>query len=335
MTTASADRAHQYQRWQGTLGKSHWTWPAIVVSGINLSLRHAKTRVLVLTSGMPVLTAVGVFYVTSLLESVVGTEQARGLYDFVNALLHIDIRGISQLAAFRDVLWRTTFLMMARLQLIWVLIVVARVGPGLIANDLKARALPIYFSKPVTPATYLLGKWAVVASFVALVTLVPSLVAFALGIALTGGPGTWAQVVTLALDLTVSGTLVCVVSAAVILALSSITSDQRYVTVAWVAICLLPAFAQAIVNESLPADSRMGWLGCISLRDDIVIVTEHLLRIRQGLVATSLPAERFAEALGTPVDPAKAAVILGALTAAAIVFSWRRVVRFSRTAATV
>ncbi len=335
MTTASTDRVHQYQRWLGTLGKTHWTWPAIVVSGINLSFRHSKTRILLLTSGIPVLTAVGVFYVTSLLESVVGTDQARGLYDFVNGLLHIDIRGISQLAEFRDMLWRITFLMMSKLQMLWVLIVVARVGASVIANDLKARALPIYFSKPVTPATYLLGKWAVVASFVALVTLVPSLAAFALGMALTGGPGTWAQVFTLTIDLTASGALVCLVSAAVILALSSITSDQRYVTVGWVAICLLPAFAQAIINESLPADSRIGWLGCISLRDDIVIVIEHLLRIRQGLAATSLPAERFAQALGDPVDPAKAALILSALTATAIVFSWRRVVRFSRTASTV
>ena len=335
MTMASADRVHQYQRWQGTLGKTHWTWPAIVANGINLSLRHSKTRILLLTSGTPALTAVGMFYVTSLLESVVGTDQARGMYDFVNSLLHIDIRGISQLAEFREVLWRSTFLMMAKIQMFWVLIVVARVGAGVIANDLKARALPIYFAKPVTPATYLLGKGAVVASFVAIVTLIPSLVAFVLGIALTGGPGTWAQVLTLAMDLTASGALVCVVSAAAILALSSITSDQRYVTVGWVAICLLPVFAQAIVNESLPADSRMGWLGCISLRDDIVIVIEYLLRIRQGLAATSLPAERFAQALGSPVDPAKAAVVLGALTAAAIVFSWRRVVRFSRTAATV
>ncbi len=335
MTTASTDRVHQYQRWQGTLGKTHWTWPAIVASGINLSLRNSRTRTLLLTSGMPMLMAVGVFYVTSLLESVVGTDQARGMYDFVNSLLHIDIRGISQLAEFRDVLWRSTFLMMAKIQMFWVLFVVARIGAGVIANDLKARALPIYFSKPVTPATYLLGKWAVVASFVAVITLVPSLAAFVLGIILTGGPGTWAQVFTLAVDLTATGALVCVVSAAAILALSSITSDQRYVTVAWVAICLLPIIAQAIVKESLPAESRMGWLGCLSLHDDIVIVIEYLLRIRQGLAATSLPADRFAEALGNPVDPAKAAVVLGALTAAAIVFSWRRVVRFSRTAATL
>jgi ABC-type transport system involved in multi-copper enzyme maturation permease subunit len=257
------------------------------------------------------------------------------LYDFLGAFLKIDISGITRLAEFRDVLWRSTFLMVTKIQMFWVLIVVARVGAGLIANDLKARALPIYFSKPVTPATYLLGKWTVVASFVAVVVLVPNLIALALGTLFTGGPGTFGQVFNLAGDLLLAGLMVCVVSGAVILALSSITSDQRYVTVGWVAVCLLPIFAQRIVFESLPSDMTTGWLGCISLRDDIVVVTEHLFRIRERLAATGLPDERFVRALGRPVDPGKAAIVLGAVTAAAIFFSWRRVVRFSRMAATV
>ncbi len=335
MTTASADRAHQYQRWQGALGKAHWTWPAIVVNGVTLSLKHAKTRTMLLTSGVPVLTAAGVFYVISLLESVVGTEQAKGLYDFLGVFLKIDISGITRLAEFCDVLWRSTFLMVTKFQMFWVLIVVARVGAGLIANDLKARALPIYFSKPVTPPTYLLGKWTVVASFVAMVMLIPSLIALGLGTVLTGGPGTWGQVLSLGVDVSLSGLTVCVVAGAAVLALSSITSDQRYVTVGWVAICILPILAQRIINESLPPEVTTGWLGCISLRDDIVVLTERLLRIRQGLAATGLPAERFNQALGHAVEPAKAAAVLGAFTAAAILMSWRRVVRFSRSAATV
>lgn len=335
MTTASADRTHQYQRWQGAPGKSHWTWPAIVVNGVTSALKHAKTRTLLLTSGMPVLTAVGVFYVISLLESVVGTDQAKGLYDFLGAFLKIDISGATRLAEFRDVLWRSTFLMVTKIQMFWVLFVVARVGAGLIANDLKARALPIYFSKPVTPATYLLGKWTVVASFMAIVMLIPNLIALVAGTLLTGGPGTIGQLLNLAGDLLLTGLMVCVVSGAVILALSSITSDQRYVTVGWVAVCLLPIIAQEIIFESLPTDVTTGWLGCISLRDDVVVVTERLLRIRQGLAATGLPDERFIQALGRPVDPGKAAIVLGAVTAAAICFSWRRVVRFSRMAATV
>ncbi|MBI1825780.1 MAG: ABC transporter permease subunit [Planctomycetes bacterium] len=333
MTTISGDRVNQYQRWQGALGKSHWTWPAIVRNGITLALKHNKTRIVLLTGGIPAVTAVGVLYVLSLLESLVGTDEAKGMYDLLSAMLRINIHGVTRLVEFRDVLWRSTFLMMTGMQMFWVLIIVARVGTPLIANDLKHRALPIYFSKPVTPATYLLGKWAVAASFVALITLVPSFAAFAVSLLLTDGPGTWGQAARLANDLILTGMFVCVTSGAVIIALSSITSDQRYVTVGWVAICLLPMFAQKIINESLPSNATMGWIGCISLRDDIFVVAEHLLHVRKGLAATSLPAERFAQALTRPIDPAKAATVLGVLTVSAIFFSWRRVVRFSRMAA--
>jgi len=335
MTTASADQAHHYQRWQGTLGKSHWTWPAIVSNGITSAFKHAITRVLILTSGTTVLAAVGLFYAISLLESVVGTEQAKGLYDVLGTLLKIDISGITRLAEFRDVLWRSTFLMITKIQMGWVLFVVARIGAGLIAKDLKARALPIYFSKPVTPATYLFGKWAVVAFFVAFAIPIPNLISVVLGTVLTGGPGTTVQILGLALDLVVSGLMVCVVSGAIILALSSATSEQRYVMVAWMAICFLPIIAQTIIDKSLPADVTSGWLGCISLRDDIIVLTDRLLHIRQALAATSLPAERFTQALGRYVDPGKAATVLCTVTAAAICFSWRRVVRFSRMASTV
>jgi len=333
MTTASSDRTHQYQRWRSEAATSHWTWPAIALNGITLSLKHTKTRVLVLTSGTMMLTAVGLFYAISVLEALVGTEEAKGLYDFLHVILKIDISGITRLAEYRDILWRTTFLMVIKLQFVWVLLIVARIGAGLIANDLKSRALPIYFAKPVTPATYLLGKWAVVASFVAFVMLIPDLISLCLGAVLTGGPGTTGQILRLGADLLLSGVMVCVVSGAIILALSSIASDQRYVTVGWVAICVLPIFAQKIINDSLPPEATSGWLGCVSLYNDLTVATEWLLGIRKGLEATSLPVERFAQAFGRPIDPAKAATVLGVLTLTAVIFSWRRVVRYSRMAA--
>ncbi len=333
MTTAASDRAHQYQRWRSESCLSHWTWPAIVANGISLSLKHAKTRVLILTSGTVVLAAVGIFYAISILESLVGTEEAKGLYDFLNVILHIDITGITRLAEFRDILWRSTFLVAIRMQMIWVMLIVARIGAGVIANDLKARALPIYFSKPITPTTYLLGKWMIVAFFVSLVMLIPDIIALGLGVTLTGGPGTMGQVFKLGLELLACGVVVCIVTGSIILALSSITSDQRYVTVGWVAVCLLPIFAQKIIFQSLPPESVTGWLGCVSLYDNLAVVMERLLYIREGLESTSLPVERFARALGRPVDLAKAVTVLGAVTVAAAVFSWRRVVRFSRMAA--
>ena len=62
-------------------------------------------------------------------------------------------QGNTHVEEFRELLWSSVYLLTIKIQLLWVVVVVAQVGPGLIAKDLKTRALPIYFAKPVTPIT--------------------------------------------------------------------------------------------------------------------------------------------------------------------------------------
>lgn len=297
-------------------------------------MKHAKTRTLVMTSGFLVLGACGMFYAITIFETMLGQEGAKEVFDFLRVTFGIDLRGLQNLKEFREVLWRSTFLLLMKAQLIWVLIVVARVGAGLISKDLKSRALPIYFSKPITPTTYLLGKWLVIVLFVGVVTVVPNLLSLLLGSALTGGLDDWKVMVHLGVGILLSGLAVCCVSGAVILALSSLSSDQRYVSVGWVALCVLSIFAQQIVLQALPPESLNGWLKAISLRDNIVIVFEQLLGVRESLGRTNLPANQFETALLRPMEFANVAVLIG-LTLASVFVAWRRVVRFSRAAASV
>ena len=63
-------------------------------------------------------------------------------------------------------------------QMFFVFVIAIYAGAGLIANDLKANALQIYFSKPITRHDYLLGKLGVLIFFLALPTLVPGLLLF-------------------------------------------------------------------------------------------------------------------------------------------------------------
>jgi len=325
-------QGYQYHRWRRAHRPARLIWPAIIRNEIKLALREAKTRTLIMTSGFLVLGACGMFYVIALLETIMDQESAKGALEFLKAVLGIDLTGL-EVREFRDALWRSSFLLMIKVQMVWVLIVVARVGAGLISRDLKARALPIYFAKPLTPLTYLLGKWGVIALFIALVMLVPNMAALGLGVALTGGPGSWGQVASMALGILVSGGVVCIVAGAVILALSSMSSDQRYVTVGWVAVCLLSIFAQKIVNESLPPESSNTWLRAISLRDNIVALSEKALGVRQALEVSSLPGDNLARVLSRPMEPSNA-VVLAALTLISLFVAYRRVVRFSRSAAT-
>jgi len=335
MTVAATDATHRYQRWSGSLNKGRWTWLAIVLTGLRLALKGFKTRAVLMTVSVVVLGGCIVLYVLSLLEVLAGTQEAEEIAGFVRVFLQLDIRGVSRIAEFRGILWGALFLVMIRIEMFWVLLIVSMVGPGLIAQDIKHRALPIYFAKPVTPWTYLVGKWMVVAAFIALVTLVANLVTLVIGTVVTGGLHTWGQALGLGLDLTLSGMVVCVVGGAIILAISSLSSDQRYVTVAWLAVCLLPAVGQSIIDQVLPPASTTGWLGCLSLRDSVLTVTDWLFGLRPALEASTLPAEAFNNALLKPVSPAYAGTVLGMWTAAAIFVAYRRVVAFSRSAASV
>ena len=335
MNAEPSSMGPHYRRWDGTLSRGRWTWLVIAVIGIRLAFKTAKTRMLLTTVGAVMLLGCTVLYLLSLMEVLAGTPGAASIMEFIRAFLGVDLSDVSRIGEFREILWRVLFLVLIKIEMFWVLLVVARVGPGLIAGDLKHRALPIYFAKPVTPLTYLAGKWLIVAAFIATVTLIPNLLTLTFGILVTGGLHTWGAELDLAVDIIVSGLTVCLVGGAIVLALSSMTSDHRYVTVAWLAVCLLPAIAQKILNENLPSDSTTGWLGCFSLRDNVVVFTDWLLSTRETLQATGLPDGAFSRALVRPVHPFNAAVVLAVCALAGLLVSYRRIVTFSRSAANV
>ena len=287
-----------------------------------------------LLSGLAVVVGgASVLYLLSLVEVMAGTKEAAAMMQPVSMLLQVDISAAARIADYREILWNLLFLLTIKAQMFWVLLIVSAVGPGLIAHDLKHGALPIYFAKPVTPLTYLMGKWFVVASFIAMVTVVPNLLTLGLGTVIAGGLHTWSQTFDLAMGLVVSGVTLCLVGGAIVLALSSLSSDHRYVTVAWLAICLLPGIAQTIVNRVLPEESTTGWLGCLSLQGNVVTLTDWLFGVREAIEAAQLPTAEFKDALVKTVSVSNAAIVLAALTVGGILVSYRRVVAFSRSAA--
>src|SRR6185369_3031923 len=52
------------------------------------------------------------------------------------------------------------------------------IGPGLIAPDVRNNALPLYFSRPFSPAEYVLGKLGVLVALLSAITWVPGLLLF-------------------------------------------------------------------------------------------------------------------------------------------------------------
>lgn len=326
---------HRYQRWPGRLENPAplSSLLAIVITGVRLQYNRRYVKPLLLAGPICVAGICLMLYLLAMLETLAGQPSARGLYDFARTFIGVDLSAVSQIGELREVIWRSVFAFAIHVQLFAVMILVARIGPGLIADDIKTRALSIYFAHPVTPKSYMIGKWLVAAAFVASVTMIPNLVALVIGSMITPGLSGIGPAVSLGLDLVIAGLGIMLMSGLVMLALSSMTSDSRYVTVGWLAVCMIPAVAQVIVRENIPRERVTGWLASISIKDNVNVLVERLFNLRAGWEASSLPPEAFAKALGHPIELFYPAMVLSGATLVAGAICFRRIRTFSQAAA--
>jgi ABC-2 type transport system permease protein len=154
--------------------------------------------------------------------------------------------------SYRKEAWTLSFDYFLLTELRFSMILVLIVGPGLISQDLRFNALPLYFSRPVRRIDYFLGKLGIVSYFLGMVLIVPSLIAYVLGLVFS-------------LDLTIIrdtyrmlfasigyGILMTLSISLLILALSSLSRYSRYIALLWVGVWFVSGIAAMVlflVNE--------------------------------------------------------------------------------------
>ena len=102
------------------------------------------------------------------------------------ALLQINVRELLPI----DASFFRTFL---EVQGGFAFILTVLVAPPLISRDLSNNALPLYLSRPLSRTEYVLGKMAVVAFLLSLVTWIPGLILFLFQASLAGLPWLWSN----------------------------------------------------------------------------------------------------------------------------------------------
>jgi hypothetical protein len=112
-------------------------------------------------------------------------------------------------------------------------------GPGLISQDLRFNALPLYFARPLTRRDYFLGKLGVIGYLVALVAVGPAVFAYVVGVCFSLDlrviPDTW----TVLVGSVAYGLVVTLSTGTLILALSSLTRRSLYVGIAWAGLWII------------------------------------------------------------------------------------------------
>jgi ABC-2 type transport system permease protein len=191
-----------------------------------------------------------------------------------------------------------TFRQFLEQQDFFVFVITIWIGSGLIANDRRANALQIYLSKPLMRSEYILGKLAVLFSFLLLVTMVPALLLLLLKVMFDGSFLFLRNNLFLIPAIVVGALLQVLLASFTMLALSSLSKSARYVGILYVGITF---FTSAIYGAlyAITGSSRVSWISVGANLQQVVDVVFRLkpryatpwqvsLLVIIGLVAVSI-----------------------------------------------
>ena len=153
-------------------------------------------------------------------------------------------------------------------------LLVAWVGPGLVAPDLANNALPLYLSRPFSRAEYVLGRVATLLLLGSVITWVPGLLLFALQAGLAGG-GWWHQNLHLAWGIFAGSLIWLLLLALLALALSAWVRWRIVATGLFVGLFFVMAGLGEAFNQTL----RTYWGKLLNLGYLITTVWKDLLDV--------------------------------------------------------
>ena len=166
------------------------------------------------------------------------------------------------------------FFWLLNAQVYLVFLLVAWVGPGLVAPDLVNNALPLYLARSFSRTEYVLGRMATLVSLCSLVTWMPDLLLWGLQAGLAGG-GWWHQHLYIAWGV-VAGALIAIALLSLLaLALSAWVRWRIVATGLFVGLFLVLAGLGEAFNRAL----RTNWGSLLNLGFNVTTIWRDLLEV--------------------------------------------------------
>jgi ABC-2 type transport system permease protein len=242
-----------YQHWSGQLSGHAWRWLAITRQGVRHGMKGRFLRYILIVSWLP---AIGL----ALMLCLWGLAERK--FDAVMPVLNIlvslellDPRVLADPKHYRVVVWTLSYNHFLLAELYLSMLLVLLVGPRLISQDLRFNALPLYFSRPLRRIDYFLGKLGIVVAFLGMVAIVPSLIAYALGLLFSLDITIIRDTFPILLSSIAYGLVIAVSAGLFILALSALSRSSRYIALFWLVI-LLVGMVTGFILEQVDQEQR-------------------------------------------------------------------------------
>jgi ABC-2 type transport system permease protein len=234
-----------YRRYGGDKARGR-AWLVIVATGIRAMLGNRRWIVLMVASWIQFLVRAVQFYLAA------NFSQAGMLNPTA--------------ATFRDFFDK---------QDIFVFIMTVTLGSSLIAQDRRANALQIYLSKPLTRAEYIFGKLGILVTFLLLITWVPAILLLVVEVVFAGNFTFLRANAYLFPAITVFALVEVVVVSTSMLALSSLSTNSRFVGILYTALIF---FSNALygVLRAVTGSSMVSW---ISFGNNLAQIGDLIFRV--------------------------------------------------------
>lgn len=318
-----------YRHWEGTLRPPIARWWAITRTGMALAFRSKILKRILFAAWMPLLYYAPLFFAIGYVTDPTRDIASRGFWaQMVAGFVGEELAGrlLTDPESLRPVAWSMAYhYFFSVFQSFFTMIVVAIVGPPLIAHDVRSKAFLLYFSKPITRWEYLFGKSAVALLYVGLITLAPGLLLYGISIVLSPSIGALAQTSGMIVKIVAASLVIALPSTLIVMCLSSLTGETRFATFAWIAICLIGEVAHALLWEV--ARIREPWVALLSFRETTRVAIESVLNVRNQLQALGAGADlkKLIEKFTSPCSSGLALGWLAGVCVACLAVLYRRI----------
>jgi len=294
-----------YRSWQGVLMSLLTRWWVITEAGIRINFKNSWVRRTLLLAWLPVFGAgVGIFTAEKMLEAWQSNDDlyvvlsnnfqdwARTFQNFEPVLAALES---GDRDAARAALWSWIILNFLRFfQGATMVLLLGLIVPPLIAQDMRSRAFQLYYARPIGRFDYILGKFAIPAFFVVLITTAPALGLYAFGVAMSPDLTVLYDTWQIPVQILAATAVMIIPTCSLALMFSSLTHESRFAAFAWFSVWGLGLVAwnmiQAIEISQLDPGQRVesNWT-LVSLYDTLIKVQSYVfgLETRFGYVAPS------------------------------------------------
>jgi ABC-2 type transport system permease protein len=239
-----------YQHWSGELSGHAWRWLAITRHGIRAGMKSRLLRYVLYAAWIPALVLVVTLCLWGLLERQ--SSLIASVIQFIRFLMP----GVAaDPHHYRVDIWRLSYGFFLQTELRFSMILILLVGPSLISLDRRFNALPLYFSRPLRRIDYFLGKLGVIVAFLGMVVIVPSVVAYIFGLLFSLDITIIRDTFGILLASVAYGLIIAFSAGLLVLALSAMSRNSRYVALLWVGIWFVSGIV-ATVLQSVDSQQR-------------------------------------------------------------------------------